>query len=170
MSQTQKVKFRELLATFQTAVLVTRGSRNMLHARPMAIACVDENCDLWFMTSRDSAKVHEIDVDTRAHVICQNGWSSCVCISGRATIEYDREKIHKLWNPSLQVWFPQGVNDPEITLIRVVGEQGEYWDNSGLNRITYLYQTIKAIVTGIVPEIKQGDQHGEVKLEKPDGG
>lgn len=165
MSQTQSEKFRELLASFATAVLVTRGSRSTLHARPMAIARVDENCDLWFVTSRDSAKVHEIDVDTRAHVICQNGWSSCVCISGRATIDYDRERIRELWNASLQIWFPKGMNDPEITLIRVVGEQGEYWDNTGLNRITYLYQTIKAIVTGTTPEIKQGEQHGEVKLE-----
>lgn len=164
MSQTQKEKFRELLADFDTAVLITHGGKTPFRARPMAIAGVDDNCDLWFISSRDSAKIHEIERDTRVMVSCQNGWTSCVCIAGRASLNFDTAKLQELWNPSYQVWFPKGVNDPDIVLIHVVGDQGEYWDNTGINRVNYVYQAIKAIVTGTTPDLREGDQHGQVKF------
>jgi general stress protein 26 len=166
MGRTQQERFRDLLCDFDTAVLVTRGGDGFLRARPMAIAAVDENCDLWFITGRDSAKAHEIEKDTRVHVICQNGWTSCVSLSGRASIDNDPIKIHALWKASYQVWFPLGVNDPDIGLIHVVGEQGEYWDNTGFKRFTYVYQAVKAIVTGTPPEVREGDQHGHLELRK----
>src|SRR5262245_4696933 len=131
MEKTEKERFRGLLRDFDTAVLVTRAN-GFLRARPMAIATVDENCDLWFVTGRDSAKTHEIEMDPRVCVICQSGWTSCVSFNGLASIDNDPVRIHALWKASYQAWFPLGVNDPQICLIHVVGEQGEYWDNTGL--------------------------------------
>jgi general stress protein 26 len=163
MSQT-KERFRELLGEFNTAVLITQKGDSLFRARPMAIVGVDENCDLWFIANNESAKVHELQTDTRVQVICQNGWASCVCISGRASLDYDRSKVYQLWKPIYQAWFPLGVNDPDIVLIHVKGEQGEYWDNTGLKRLNYVYKTIKAIVSGTTPEVAEGEQHGRVKL------
>jgi general stress protein 26 len=166
MSQTQMEKFRELLKDFDTAVLITHAGGNLLRARPMAIAAVDEACDLWFITGRDSAKAHEIEINTRVHVVCQHGWKSCVSLSGRASVCYDAVRIRDLWKASYQAWFPLGVNDPDIGLIHVVGEQGEYWDNTGLKQFTYVYQTVKAIMTGTTPNVREGDQHGQLKLTR----
>jgi general stress protein 26 len=164
MGKTQKERFRDLLRDFDTAVLVTHSGEGYLRARPMAIAAVDENCDLWFITGRDSAKAHEIEKNTRVHVVCQDGWTSCVSLSGRASLDYDLVKLHSLWKASYQAWFPLGVNDPEVGLIHVIGEKGEYWDNTGIKRFTYVYQTVKAIVTGTTPEVREGEQHGHVQL------
>ena len=158
-------RFRDLLSGFSTAVLITHDGGKTLRARPMAIAGVDGHCDLWFLTSRDSAKAHEIQKDTHVQVVCQNGWSSCACISGRASLDQDRDKIRTLWNASFQVWFPKGLDDPDIVLIRVSVEQGEYWDNNGINRFTYAYLAFKAIVTGTAPEVKEGVQHGRVTFK-----
>ncbi len=130
----------------------------------MAIAAVDDNCDLWFITNRDSAKVHQIQRDTAVDIVCQHGWSSCVCASGKASLERDPSKLQQLWNTAYQVWFPLGMRDPDIVLIHVVLEKGEYWDNTGLKRFTYVYQTIKALVTHTVPEVEEGKQHGVVTL------
>ncbi len=164
MSQPEREKFRELLNGFDTAVLTTHGGQYHFRSRPMAIADVDGNCDVWFVTGRDSAKVHEIEADTRAQVVCQKGWNSCVCIAGKASIVEDRLKIQELWKPSYKVWFPQGVDDPNLVLIHVRGDYGEYWDNSGINRFTYLYQALKAIVTGTTPDVGEGERHGQVTL------
>jgi general stress protein 26 len=164
MSQSQKDKFRDLLSDFDTAVLITHAAGNCLRARPMAIAAVDQNCDLWFITGRDSAKAHEIEQNTRVHVVCQNGWKSCLSLSGRASLCCDPLKTRALWKSSYQAWFPLGVDDPDIGLIHVIGEQGEYWDNTGLKQFTYAYQTVKAIVTGTTPQVREGEQHGHVEL------
>ncbi len=168
MERTETEHFHDLLKAFDTAVLVTHDQTSQsthFRSRPMAIARVEENCDLWFITNVDSAKVHEIEADTRAHVICQNGRSSCVTVSGRARIVEDRGMVGDLWRPAYRVWFPQGMNDPRLVLIKLEGERGEYWDNTGANGITYMYQAIKAVVTGTTPEVAEGEQHGVINLQ-----
>lgn len=156
--------FRKLLGDFDTAVLITHGSRTHFQARPMAIAKVDSNCDLWFITGEETAKVHEIEADRRVQVICQNGRTSCLSIAGHAFLVRDPLKIRELWRPTLRAWFPKGTDDPELVLIKVEGEHAEFWDNSGLKGLTYLYQTIKAAASGTTPEVEEGQQHGEVNL------
>jgi general stress protein 26 len=164
MKTTETEKFHELLESFSTAVLITHGHETHFHSRPMAIARVDEDCDLWFITADDSAKVHEIEADNRVQVVCQDGWTSCVSIAGHAALSRNRAKIHELWKASYQAWFPLGKDDPNILLIRVAGEQGEHWDNKGMNRFSYIFQSLKAIVNGKTPEIEEGSQHGKVTL------
>jgi len=130
----------------------------------MAIAQTDDNCDVWFIARDDSMKVHEIERDTRAQVVCQKGWSSCISIAGHASLSRDRAEIRNLWKTSYQVWFPGGVDDPNIVLIHFAGEQGEYWDNTGTNRLTYTYRALKALATGTTPKVTEGEQHGRVPL------
>ena len=155
---------RDLLQDFSTAVLLSHTDPDWWHARPMAIARVEENGDLWFITNVQSAKVREIEADTRVQVICQNGWSSCAVVTGHAGLVRDREMIREMWQPAFKIWFPGGVEDPDIVLIRVAGERGEYWDNTGVNRLIYIYESLKAIVKGTTPEISEGRQHGVVTL------
>lgn len=166
MKETQTEKFHDLLKEFETAVLITHGRDTHFHARPMSIAQVEDNCDLWFITNEESAKVHEIEADTRVQVICQEGRSSCISIAGRASLIRDRAKVREVWRPVHRVWFPHGVEDPNIVLIHVAGEHAEYWDNTGVNRLTYAYQAIKAIATGTAAEVKEGEQHGHVTLSQ----
>lgn len=164
MKPTDHERFHALLKDFDTAVLITRGGETDFRARPMAIARVEADCDLWFITAADSAKVHEIEQDTRVHVVCQKGWTSCVSITGRASLHRDRAEIRKVWKTPYQVWFPGGVDDPNIVLIHFAGEHGEYWDNTGMNRLLYSYKAIKALATGTTPEVEEGNQHGHVTL------
>lgn len=164
MDQSPAEHFRDLLKSYDTAVLITHGQQTHFNSRPMVIAKVEENCDLWFITSRDSGKVDEIELDPRAHVICQNGRSSCATVSGSASIVRDRIMINQLWRPAYRVWFPQGLDDPHIVLIQVCGAVGEFWDNTGCKGITYMYRALKAVVTGTVPEVTEGEQHGRVDL------
>ena len=161
---TQTEKFCELLREFDTAVLVTHGTETHYHVRPMALACVEDNGNLWFITREDSAKVREIEQDSRAQVICQKGWTSCVSVAGHANLVRDPEKIRELWKASYKVWFPRGADDPNIVLIHFIGEQGEYWDNTGLNRLRYVFEAFKAVTRGTTPDIREGEQHGNVTL------
>ena len=164
MSENQIEKLREQLQDFDTVVLITQGEDAAGHARPMAVARVDENCNLWFFTGEHSVKVQEIEADARAQVICQAGWTSCVIINGGATLVRDRALMRECWKPAFKVWFPDGAEDPNLVLIHFTGEQAEYWDNTGANRFTYLYQSLKAVMQGTTPEIREGEQHGRVTL------
>lgn len=164
MNENQLEKLYGLLKDFSTAMLITMGGPDSCHARPMAIAQVDENTDLWLFTARDSDKLREIEADSRVQVHCQDGWTNCVVLIGRATVIEDRAVIRKIWKPSFKAWFPDGAEDPNTVLLHITGEHAEYWDSTGVNRFRYAYQSLKALVMGTTPEFKEGQLHGKMNL------
>jgi general stress protein 26 len=166
MPEDQIARIRELLEDFDTAMLVTYGSESSFHARPMAIAKVEENCDLWFFTGRSSVKVDEIQNDQRVLVVCQNELSRYVALHGTARLMMDHDKASELWRESYRTWFPGGINDPDLLLIRVEASDAEYWDNRGFKSIRYLFEAAKAYARGIQPHIEAGEQHGKVSFSE----
>lgn len=163
MTENQNKKFLEILKDFDTAMLVTRSDSGLL-GRPMAIVDVEENGNLWFISGEATEKTREIEVDPTVLVTCQKDHGRYLSLSGTASIVRDRSKIDQLWKESFQVWFPNGKNDPNVSLIYIETQRGEYWDTSGLKKITYLFQAASAYLTGKPPKIDEGREHGEVRL------
>jgi general stress protein 26 len=123
-------KIHQILETFKTGMLVTRTrDQEFLHSRPMAVARVEPNCDLWFFTARSSAKVHEIETEQHVLVAFQDDRSRYLSLNGTAELVSDRTKMRDLWNESYQTWFPQGLDDPNLLLILIHSQQAEFWDN-----------------------------------------
>lgn len=156
-------KIHGLLVNFSNAMLVTH-SGGSLRARPMAIARLEADCTVWFITSENTAKAHEIESDTHVHIVCQEDRTAYLSISATASLVKDSAKVREIWKESFKVWFPTGPTAPEIVLIEVKPIEAEFWDNHGFNGIKYLLQTAKAYATGRKPEMDEGDQHGFVKL------
>lgn len=129
----------------------------------MAIAGIDRGKKIWFISGRDTAKLHEISENTRVGLVCQKGHSVFLSISGDATLVINPEKVAELWQESLRVWFPDGPQDPGVVLISVTPTNAEYWDNSGTKSVTYLWETATAFLTGTTPKNKDGDQHAVVQ-------
>ncbi len=48
---------------------------------------------------------------------------------GRGELVDDKVKARELWNTFAQVWFPGGVDDPHLGLLRVDVEKAEYWED-----------------------------------------
>ena len=160
----QTEHFLSLLKKLHTAMLVTHTGGHDLHARPMAIAQVEDDGRIWFISGADTAKVHEIEIDSQVQVIAQDGDSAFLSLSGRASLITDREKLAELWQEPFRVWFPGGKDDPDIELIAVQPEMGEFWDTTGTNRCRYLWEAAKAYVTGTTPDADDQHLHGKVPL------
>jgi general stress protein 26 len=158
-------KLRELLADFDAAMLVTRTPAGELRSRPMAVAEIQPGGCMWFLTERNSGKLEEIARDSHVNVAMQSE-RKFVSISGQAVTVDDRRKVEELWNEAWRVWFPEGKNDPTLVLIKVQGEHGEYWDNSGTSGIKYLIEAGKAYLTGTKPREVESDPavHGKVAM------
>lgn len=164
METAPREKLIELLNSFRTAMLVTTAKDGSIHARPMALQKVDDNGDLWFMTDVTSKMIQEIGAEARATVTCQRD-NAFVSVEGRAAVTQDRAKISELWTEHAKVYFPQGKDDPNIALIRLVAESGEYWDNEGLQGIKYVFEALKAYVGGTRPDENDKEQHASVHLK-----
>jgi general stress protein 26 len=58
--------------------------------------------------------------------------------------------IKDKWSEPLRTWFPEGKDDPQLALIRVHPERGEFWDSPS-STVMYLYGYAKAALTGASP-------------------
>jgi general stress protein 26 len=151
----------DLVKDFRTAMLITRAG-GALHARPMSVAELRADAHAYFATGMGTPKVAEIEADPCAMITFQDG-SQFAVITGQARIVRDRALIDKLWSEAWRAWFPGGKDDPTLCLIRFEAREGEYWDNSGLKGMRYLFEGVKAVIQGGKPATGQ-DQHAKVKL------
>ena len=64
----------------------------------------------------------------------------------------DRARIDKYWNPVVAAWYPDGKDDPHLTLIRFDAEDGRVWvsDKGGVG---FGYQILKANLTKTQPDV-----------------
>lgn len=164
MATSSDAKLRELLEEFDVAMLATRTAEGQLRARPMALAEAEPDGTLWFLTDRHSGKVDELDRDGHVVVTMQSK-AKFVSFSGTAAPVQDRDRVARLWKAEWQVWFPGGKDDPNLVLLRVVGDAGEYWDSSGTSGVKYLVEAGKALLTGTRPDVgRDPGVHGKVEL------
>ena len=68
-------------------------------------------------------------------------------MTGAAKLVRDRNKIEELWRPEFKMWFPEGKDDPEVALLRISLEKGEYWDSPS-STIGYALSFVSSLVTG----------------------
>jgi general stress protein 26 len=103
---------------------------------------------LWFFTSDKTHKVEEIERDNRVNASYAEPKDNVyVSVSGTAAIVKDKAKMEELWNPILKAWFPKGLDDPNICLLKVDVEQAEYWDSPS-STLVQIVGFVKALVTG----------------------
>jgi general stress protein 26 len=111
------------------AMMTTVCKDGSLCSRPMVTQEADFDGGLWFFTKADSAGAGQVEAEGQVNVTYENSLESIyVSLSGRATLVQDRQLIEKQWNEELRVWFPEGVNDPQLALLRVAVDNWAYWD------------------------------------------
>jgi len=140
----------ELVRDFDTAMLVTRGSDGALRGRPLSVAKESEDGRLFFAIRVESLHVHELAGDPHVAVLFQDEQRH-VSLSGTARLRRDRDLIEELWSDAWKLWFPHGLDDPNLAIVEVRPTTGEYWDRTGLEGMRYLFAAMKAFATGGKP-------------------
>lgn len=158
-------KLNELLHGIKYCMLTTVEKDGSLRSRPMYTQQEDFDGDLWFFTGLDNAKIEEIQVDPQVNVsYIADGHKQFVSVSGRAEVIQDRIKIEKMWKPYYKAWFPGGVNDPNLCLLKINAEYAEYWDTPS-SPIAHLINLVKSVTGGAPAKIGENE-----KVELSPGG
>jgi len=143
-------KLRELLANFPIATMVTAERNGAITARPIGVVGDHAAFDghLWFITDRRSRKVRAIHGGATTFLIFEDhAKGAYLHLTGLAQVVEDRQRLEQLYTPVQRTWFPDGLEDPNITLVRFDADQGEFWDqHNGMLRLLAAFT--KAIVTG----------------------
>lgn len=141
---TQRVA--ELIKDFRFAMLTTRNSERRLVAHPLTVQETEFDGDLWFLVSRSASFVADLRRDDHVGVSLSSN-DSWVSLSGTAELVDDPAKVRELWSPTVEAWFTDGPDDPDVGLLKFSAESAEYWDSPG-GKIASLFSFVKAKVTG----------------------
>ena len=152
---------KKLINEIKIAMFVTQDEANGLRSRPMQTAQVDEDGTIWFFTSEFSGKVEEIQSDHPVNLsYASTDRQAYVSITGFAYLVDDQKKRSALWNPIFKAWFPEGLDNGSVSLIKVVPVVAEYWEETD-NKIKRLYYAGKAMLSG--EKYAEGN-HGKVSF------
>ena len=155
----QREKVTELVQDARICMFTTMTADGRHVSRPMALQEVEFDGDLWFFAERVSRKVAHLAAHPEVNVTVGSG-ATWVSLTGDALVVDDVVKKRELWNSAVEAWFPNGPEDPGVTLIKVTGESAEYWDTPG-GRVASLLSFAKAKVTG---KPYEGGENEKVQL------
>ena len=140
----------EIMEQTRIAVLTYVAPGGALVSTPMGMQDFEHPGTIWFLTERDTDKVHAIVANPRVNVSfsSKSGW---VSLSGNAHVSEDRAKLKELWDASAGIFMSGGPDDAENGLLEVTGITAEYWESPG--KIATAINLAKGLVTDGEPDL-----------------
>jgi general stress protein 26 len=155
-----KQKFRKIANDVNICMFITSPDDDQ-SSRPMATIQVDDDGTLWFYTHKSSGKTAQIENDHDVHLVYSHpGKNSYMDVWGKGNVVEDRRKIEELWNPIVKAWFPDGVDDPDLCLLKVSPYAAYYWDTETGKMVQFI-KILTAAVTG--KRLAEG-QEGSIEI------
>ena len=135
-------KLQELVRDIDIAMITTVTPDGALRSRPMVTREFTDDGEVWFFTADDSSKAGDLQAEHAVNIAYADGKKHrFVSITGSAEMVHDRERARALWNSSVKPWFPGGLDDPHLALLRVRIETAEFWDTSTNRMVQFFHPT-----------------------------
>ena len=123
-----EVKTRDYLDSAKTVSLAT-SMESKPSCRIMKIQKVDNDLKIWFVAHKSSPKIAQIDKNSSVCIVSFNEETARdIRLFGKMEILVDMETKKYVWNDRLEPYFPGGINDPELTVLKFTPERLEYRD------------------------------------------
>jgi general stress protein 26 len=156
--QERRDKVKAMVADAKICMVTTMTSDGRHVSRPMALQDVEFDGDLWFFAYANSDLVEQIAIHPQVNVAFSDGkHNNWISLSGAAERTDDRAKAQELWSPLLKAWFPDGLETPELTLVKVHAESAEYWEAAHSSKVVTLLGYAKAAATGKTPDAGENE-------------
>lgn len=123
------------------------------HSQPMTAFREEGTGTIWFFTRDDTDLAKDASLPDQSAMFTygskdQHVWA---CIHGALSRVHDRERIDRYWNPVVAAWYPEGKDDPHLTLLRFDADDGRIWV-AKQGPVRFLYEIAKANLTGTTPD------------------
>jgi general stress protein 26 len=150
-SEARKVLW-EKIKEVRPGMLTTVEQDGSMRSRPMWTLGDEFDGNLWFFTADDAPKVDELKRNPQVCIsYAAPDKDLFLSVSGSAELVRDKAKAKEFWNPYAEAWFPEGLDDPNLGLLRVEVAQAEYWEDNKPKVIQFA-QALLTAVTGKQPD------------------
>lgn len=140
----------DMVKQLDRCFLVSRTADGM-RARPMSSIPIQAEGKIYFLSGSRSDQLPDIASQPKVLLNFGNGSTAFVSASATATLSTDRGLIKRLWNPGAEVFWPEGADNADVTVICAKPETAEYWD--GPSGVVTLAKMALSLVTGSQPDM-----------------
>jgi general stress protein 26 len=121
------------------------------HMQPMTAFCEEGGGPIWFYCRKDNDLAVQSAGGKPAMLCLVTGDDSFIaCVGGLLQADHDQERIERFWNPVAGAWFPEGKDDPNLTLLRLDPVDAQVWVSHS-NPLRFGFEIVKATVTKAIP-------------------
>jgi general stress protein 26 len=125
------IRLHDKIKNIRTAMLTLADQDGCLYSLPVNTLMTECEGHMWFFIKISMEMENDL-----AHHNCVNisysdsAHSLFVSITGEGEVIRDIGQLNELWKPVFCEWFPKGLGDAELALLRVNMMKAEYWDGT----------------------------------------
>lgn len=154
-------KLQELVKKARVCMFCTKVNDMPFETRPMSMQDVDDEGNIWFFSGESSNKNLQIEEENHVQLVYSNkGDYEFLTVYGTAEIIKDKAKAEELWEPIVKAWFKDGVDDPDLTIIKVIPKDVYYWDTQH-GRVTSM---VKIAIATMTNKVMDDGVEGKLKV------
>jgi general stress protein 26 len=145
-----ELRLWEDLESHHIGMLMPLGEPTM-HAQPMTAFPERASRQLWFFTRTETELARHIGGGAYAMFTLQHH-DLHACIGGHLHLEHDEVRLERYWNAVVAAWYPEGRNDPALTMLRFDCHDAQVW-LSEAGPVKFAWEIAKANATHQAPDL-----------------
>ncbi len=144
-SEEAKSKVKELAESIDFAMFTSNLNVPPYHTIPMSTKKVDEMGNIWFLSGRTSDHNKNIEKDSNVLLnYSKSGDMQFLCVYATASIVLDKAIIKELYGSTDDAWF-DGVDDPNVSALKISPQEAHYWEPKNGKIVTLLKMGVGAV-------------------------
>ncbi|MDX1602466.1 MAG: pyridoxamine 5'-phosphate oxidase family protein [Salinimicrobium sediminis] len=138
-------RLRDMVDDIKVAMMVTGLEKRPINAVPMRTKKVDDKGNIWFVSMAHSDHNKDLQINGDIHLLYSApDDNEFLTVYGQAEITKDKSVLKDLYSATSDNWF-DGVDDPNLTAIKVKPAEAYYWDSKTNKYVTLLKMGIGAL-------------------------
>jgi len=123
------------------------------HFQPMTAFCEADRGEIWFFGRTDTGLARTLAEPAEAMFVVQaKDQAFQACVRGRLAQQVDAERMKRYWSPVVAAWYPEGRDDPRLTMLCLEAADAHVW-LSETNPVAFGLQIARANMTGRAPDV-----------------
>jgi general stress protein 26 len=119
----------QIIGSINVGMLTTVQGDGQLRSRPMLCAHFDFDT-LWFLIKEARPIIADLMHNRVVNVAFSNPEKKLYAsVTGVAQLVEDGKLVQKLWRSEMISWFPRGLQEPDLALLRVDIQHAEAWNS-----------------------------------------
>jgi general stress protein 26 len=158
----------ERLEGSRTTMMTMQDAQGQLSSQPMTVIEMDANGCLWMLVSQSGHTARMAPsgagMDTVNLSFSDESRSTFTSVTAHATLSHDSQRKEDLWSVMARPWFPQGVEDPDLAVLKLEPIKAEIWDGPDSSVLRMLAMAASVVVG---KPVGLGEHENHVLAKKP---